>query len=115
MNWFHREPTLDKILSDSIVRAVMEADGGRSARTGGDAEAGGLEAGQASAFGLPTKRLKNRPVQYPRARRRVPCGRRSVRKMVVLLSSTRCRVHAREPSISPCHYPIGEGLTSSTV
>jgi hypothetical protein len=27
MNWFHREPTLDEILSDSIVRAVMEADG----------------------------------------------------------------------------------------
>jgi hypothetical protein len=27
MNWCHREPTLDGILSDSIVRAVMEADG----------------------------------------------------------------------------------------
>jgi hypothetical protein len=27
MNWFHREPTLNEILSDSIVRAVMEADG----------------------------------------------------------------------------------------
>jgi len=27
MNWCHREPTLDEILSDSIVRAVMEADG----------------------------------------------------------------------------------------
>jgi hypothetical protein len=27
MNWYHREPTLDEILSDSIVRAVMEADG----------------------------------------------------------------------------------------
>jgi hypothetical protein len=27
MNWYHREPTLNKILSDSIVRAVMEADG----------------------------------------------------------------------------------------
>jgi hypothetical protein len=27
MNWFHREPTLDEILSDSIVRALMEADG----------------------------------------------------------------------------------------
>jgi len=26
MNWYHREPTLDEILSDSIVRAVMEAD-----------------------------------------------------------------------------------------
>ena len=27
MNWCHREPTLNVILSDSIVRAVMEADG----------------------------------------------------------------------------------------
>jgi len=27
MNWYHREPTLDEILSDSIVRTVMEADG----------------------------------------------------------------------------------------
>jgi hypothetical protein len=27
MNWYHREPTLDEILSDSIVRAMMEADG----------------------------------------------------------------------------------------
>jgi hypothetical protein len=27
MNWCHGEPTLDEILSDSIVRAVMEADG----------------------------------------------------------------------------------------
>jgi hypothetical protein len=28
MNWhYHREPTLDEMLSDSIVRAVMEADG----------------------------------------------------------------------------------------
>jgi hypothetical protein len=27
MNWCHREPTLDEILSDSIVIAVMEADG----------------------------------------------------------------------------------------
>jgi len=27
MNWYHREPTLDEILSDSIVRALMEADG----------------------------------------------------------------------------------------
>jgi hypothetical protein len=27
MNWYHREPTLNEILSDSIVRAVMEADG----------------------------------------------------------------------------------------
>ena len=27
MNWYHREPTLDEILSDSIVRAVMEVDG----------------------------------------------------------------------------------------
>jgi hypothetical protein len=27
MNWCHREPTLDGILSDSIVGAVMEADG----------------------------------------------------------------------------------------
>src|SRR5215813_1298597 len=27
MNWHHREPTLDEILSDSIVRAVMEVDG----------------------------------------------------------------------------------------
>jgi hypothetical protein len=27
MNWYLREPTLNEILSDSIVRAVMEADG----------------------------------------------------------------------------------------
>jgi len=27
MNWCHSEPTLDEILSDSITRAVMEADG----------------------------------------------------------------------------------------
>ena len=27
MNWYHREPTLNEILSDCIVRAVMEADG----------------------------------------------------------------------------------------
>ena len=27
MNWCHREPTLEEIFSDSITRAVMEADG----------------------------------------------------------------------------------------
>jgi hypothetical protein len=27
MNWCHREPTLKDILSDSIIRVVMEADG----------------------------------------------------------------------------------------
>ncbi len=27
MNWCHREPTLEEILSDSIIRAVMAADG----------------------------------------------------------------------------------------
>jgi hypothetical protein len=27
MRWYHREPTLEDILSDSIVRDVMEADG----------------------------------------------------------------------------------------
>ena len=27
MNWCHREPTLEEMLSDSIVRAVMAADG----------------------------------------------------------------------------------------
>jgi hypothetical protein len=27
MNWRHREPTLNEILSDPIVRALMEADG----------------------------------------------------------------------------------------
>lgn len=27
MDWCHREPTLNGILSDSIVGAVMEADG----------------------------------------------------------------------------------------
>ena len=27
MHWRHREPTLKDMLSDSIVRAVMEADG----------------------------------------------------------------------------------------
>ena len=27
MNWCHREPTLNGILSDPVVRAVMEADG----------------------------------------------------------------------------------------
>ena len=27
MNWYYREPTLDEMLSDSIVRAVIEADG----------------------------------------------------------------------------------------
>ena len=27
MNWCDREPTLNGILSDSIIRAVMEADG----------------------------------------------------------------------------------------
>jgi hypothetical protein len=27
MNWVYREPTLSEILSDSIVKAVMEADG----------------------------------------------------------------------------------------
>jgi hypothetical protein len=27
MIWCHREPTLDDILSDSIIRAVMKADG----------------------------------------------------------------------------------------
>jgi hypothetical protein len=27
MNWCHREPTLTEILSDPIVRALMEADG----------------------------------------------------------------------------------------
>jgi hypothetical protein len=27
MNWYHREPTLNEILSDCIIRAVMEADG----------------------------------------------------------------------------------------
>jgi hypothetical protein len=27
MNWHHSEPTLTEILSDSIVKALMEADG----------------------------------------------------------------------------------------
>jgi hypothetical protein len=27
MDWCHREPTLNRTLSDYIVRAVMEADG----------------------------------------------------------------------------------------
>ena len=27
MDWDHREPTLDEMLSDSIIRAVMVADG----------------------------------------------------------------------------------------
>jgi hypothetical protein len=27
MMWYHREPTLEEILSDSVTRAVMEADG----------------------------------------------------------------------------------------
>jgi hypothetical protein len=27
MIWYHREPTLEEILSDSVTRAVMEADG----------------------------------------------------------------------------------------
>jgi hypothetical protein len=27
MNWDHREPTLNEMLSDSIIRAVMAADG----------------------------------------------------------------------------------------
>ena len=27
MNWCHREPTLEEILSDSIIQAVMAADG----------------------------------------------------------------------------------------
>ena len=27
MNWCHREPTLEEILSEPIIRAVMEADG----------------------------------------------------------------------------------------
>ena len=27
MNWCHREPTLNEILSDAVIRAVMDADG----------------------------------------------------------------------------------------
>jgi hypothetical protein len=27
MNWCHREPTLEEMLSDSIIQAVMAADG----------------------------------------------------------------------------------------
>jgi hypothetical protein len=27
MIWYHREPTLEEILSDPLTRAVMEADG----------------------------------------------------------------------------------------
>ena len=27
MRWYHREPTLEEMLSDSIVRDLMEADG----------------------------------------------------------------------------------------
>jgi hypothetical protein len=27
MNWYRREPTLKEMLSDSIVRAMMDADG----------------------------------------------------------------------------------------
>jgi len=27
MNWSYREPTLDEVLSDSIIGALMEADG----------------------------------------------------------------------------------------
>jgi hypothetical protein len=30
MHWYHREPTLKEMLSDSIVRAVMRADGVRA-------------------------------------------------------------------------------------
>jgi hypothetical protein len=27
MHWYHREPTLKDMLSDSIIKALMEADG----------------------------------------------------------------------------------------
>ena len=27
MIWYHREPTLEEILADSVTRAVMDADG----------------------------------------------------------------------------------------
>jgi len=27
MNWCHREPTLQEMFSDSVIQAVMEADG----------------------------------------------------------------------------------------
>jgi hypothetical protein len=30
MHWYHREPTLKEMLSDSIVKAVMRADGVRA-------------------------------------------------------------------------------------
>jgi hypothetical protein len=47
MNRSHREPTLGEILSDSIVRALMEADGA-TAGPRGDAAADRPEAGPAS-------------------------------------------------------------------
>jgi hypothetical protein len=50
MNRSHREPTLDEILSDSIVRALMEADGVDRQDPRGDAVADGLQAGPASRF-----------------------------------------------------------------
>ena len=33
MRWYHREPTLEDILSDSIVRDVMEAGGWKNEET----------------------------------------------------------------------------------
>ena len=27
MNWYHREPTLQEMFLDSVIQAVMEADG----------------------------------------------------------------------------------------
>ena len=47
MNRSHREPTPGEILSDSIVRALMEADGA-TAGPRGDAAADRPEAGPAS-------------------------------------------------------------------
>jgi hypothetical protein len=47
MNWYHREPTLNEILSDSIVRAVMEADGIDPRELEATLRAGGQEAGPA--------------------------------------------------------------------
>src|SRR5262249_16352810 len=65
-----REESNDELVSSrtnarrDLVRLYCQGlDGGRRgrpARTSGHAEAGGLEASRASAFGSPTKRLNNR-------------------------------------------------------
>jgi hypothetical protein len=70
MNWCHREPTLNEILSDPIVRALMEADGIDPQEVAATLRQAGLKLGPQARVGEPPRahgRGDDRGAQRPSA------------------------------------------------